>query len=343
MSKGNLLIVDDTSDNLRILSQMLTEQEYIVRKALNGTRALASVKNELPDLILLDINMPDLNGYEVCQQLKSSKTTEKVPVIFISALDEMMDKIKAFKVGGVDYISKPFQLEEVLIRVEHQLKLYRLQNELKKYNQQLRQEVEQRKKVEEELRSSKLVLQKTNKKLNTLSIIDSTTGIYNRRHLNTFLLREWKRLARENQPLSLILCDIDFFKNYNDTYGHVAGDRCLRIVAQALKNIIHRPNDLVARFGGEEFAIVLPNTDQKGVETISEKINATIEDLKIPHTQSNVSNYVTISAGAMTQIPQNQQTPNCLIHQADMALYRAKQQGRNCFVMANIDNTIKLN
>lgn len=302
MSKGNLLVVDDTPDNLRILSQMLTEQGYIVRKALNGTRALASVKSELPDLILLDINMPDLNGYEVCKRLKSSEVTEKVPVIFISALDEMMDKIKAFKVGGVDYITKPFQIEEVLIRVEHQLKLYRLQNQLNQYNRKLRQEVEQRKKVEKELRLSKLVLQKTNKKLNTLSIIDSTTGISNRRHLNKLLLQEWKRLARENRPLSLILCDIDFFKKYNDTYGHVEGDRCLRMVAQALKSIIHRPNDLVARFGGEEFAIVLSNTDQKGVETIAEKVNATIENLKISHAQSDISNYITISAGATTQL-----------------------------------------
>ncbi|MDJ0599404.1 MAG: diguanylate cyclase [Crocosphaera sp.] len=341
MCKGNLLIIDDTPDNLRVLSQMLTEQGYIVRKALNGARALASIQNELPDLILLDINMPDLNGYEVCQRLKSSGKTEKIPVIFISALDEVIDKITAFKVGGVDYINKPFQLEEVLIRVENHLKLYQLHHQLEQHNQQLRQEIEQRKKIEQELRFSKLALKKANEKLNTLSIIDSMTGIPNRRRFDEYLLQEWKRLARDNQPLSLILCDIDFFKNYNDTYGHIAGDNCLNKVAQALKTVVNRSSDLVARFGGEEFAIILPDTNEKGVKAIAKNVNIAIQNLKIPHAQSNVSNYVTISVGGSTQIPEHKQTPQNLIHQADMALYLAKQQGRNCFATQNIGNIEK--
>ncbi len=327
--KGNILVVDDTPDNLRVLSSMLTKLGYTVRKALNGQMALTACQTVLPDLILLDINMPGMNGYEVCALLKSSENTSNIPVIFISVLDEALDKVKAFSVGGADYITKPFQVEEVLARVENQLTVRRLQISLqdrnrllKEQNALLLQEIEKR-------RCAESALQKANEKLQHLADYDSLTRIANRRHFDEYLHREWQRYSRSKLHLALVLCDIDSFKLYNDTYGHQAGDNCLKQVAGAISRAVKRPADLVARYGGEEFAALLPNTDFNGALRVAESIHLEVQQLKIVHAKSSVSDYITLSAGIASTVPSHTESPAALIRAADKALYQAKERGRN--------------
>jgi diguanylate cyclase (GGDEF)-like protein len=327
--KGNILIVDDRLDNLRVLSTILTEKGYQVRKALNGQMALIACEARVPDLILLDINMPDMNGYEVCQRLKSNSKTNNIPVIFISVLDDVIDKVKGMKVGGADYITKPFQFEEVVARVQNQFTLQRLSLDLHDKNQKL---LEQNALLEVEIEKrsqAEFALQEANQKLQDLVWSDSLTEIANRRYLDDYLQREWQRSAREQIFLSLLLCDIDYFKSYNDTYGHLAGDDCLKRVAQTINNTVKRPADLVARYGGEEFAVVLPNTDFDGALRVAENIQSQVQQLKIKNPSSLVSYYLTLSIGIGISIPSHQFCPKTLIAASDKALYEAKIRGRN--------------
>ncbi|MDX2256146.1 MAG: PleD family two-component system response regulator [Pseudanabaenaceae cyanobacterium bins.39] len=320
--QDRILVVDDTAPNLHLLLTMLSRKGYNAKGISNGAQALVSAQTENPDLILLDINMPDINGFQVCEQLKALEVTADIPVIFISARDEVLDKVKAFEVGGVDYITKPFQIAEVLVRVENQLTLRRLQKQLQAQNELLKQEIHHRKLAEE-------LLKEANTRLGQLVNLDGLTQLANRRCFDEYLEQEWQRSAREQLPLSLIMCDIDFFKNYNDTYGHVAGDECLRKVASAVKGAVRRPADLAARYGGEEFIVVLPNTDTEGALAVTQTIKKDLEDLKIPHDASLVSEFVTLSMGTMTLIPHVGSEPSLLLTAADYALYRAKELGRN--------------
>ncbi|MFM7887897.1 MAG: diguanylate cyclase domain-containing protein, partial [Pseudanabaena sp.] len=294
--KEHILVVDDTPANLQLLLTMLTRKGYEAYGVSDGETALANANEQLPDLVLLDINMPDMNGFEVCQNLKSSDHTCEIPVIFISARDEVLDKVQAFAVGGVDYITKPFQIAEVMARVEHQLSLRKLERQLREQNERLKQEIHNRIIAE-------TLLQEANAKLEQLVNVDSLTQLANRRCFDEYLKQEWQRLVRERQPLSLIMCDIDFFKNYNDTYGHIAGDDCLRKVSCLIKQSVHRPADLVARYGGEEFVLVLPNTDIEGSIQVSEVIRQKLLEMKLPHEDSSVSKFVTLSMGVTSLIP----------------------------------------
>jgi diguanylate cyclase (GGDEF)-like protein len=329
ISGNSILIVDDTPENLTVLRQMLTENGYRVRPALNGKTALTSAENDPPDLILLDIMMPGMNGYEVCQKLKSNERVRDVPVLFISALDEAIDKVKAFKEGGLDYITKPFHLEEVLARVKTHLTLRNVQMKLQDQNIRLQKEIEYRKQAEASLEKSNLHLETANKELEKLVGLDGLTKIGNRRYFDEYLDRECQRLTRENGSLALILSDIDYFKNYNDTYGHLAGDDCLKQVAQGISNSLKRPADIVARYGGEEFVIVLPNTDLNGAIGVAETIKSEIANLKILHEQSAVSQYVSLSFGVSCTRPDQKRSPEALINTADQSLYQAKASGRN--------------
>ena len=342
--KGDILIVDDTLPNLEILSMMLADHGYEVRPARNGALALKFARTAPPDLILLDIIMPDMDGYEVCKALKADDSTRDIPVIFVSALSDAFDKVKAFSVGGVDYVTKPFQQEEVLARLEIHLMLRRQQQyiqeqnaaletqnqTLRDLNTKLQQEIAERRRIEAEL-------EKANQELHRLASLDGLTQVANRRQFDEYLLREWKREAREHNPLSLILCDIDYFKRYNDTYGHQAGDECLKQVAQGISHAAKRPADLVARYGGEEFAIVLPNTDEKGAMHVARLIQKKIRQLEIPHAQSSVSRYVTLSIGVFSIIPHADHLPESLIRAADKALYQVKEQGRNAVIFAPLN------
>jgi diguanylate cyclase (GGDEF)-like protein len=312
--KADILIVDDNPINLDLLSGMLLERQYRVRVAINGPRALAAARSAIPDLVMLDITMPEMDGYEVCRQLKLDPRTQDIPVIFISALDEAMDKVKAFGSGGADYVTKPFQFEEVLARIENQLKISRLQRAMERNNEELAQAIMQ--------------LERANNMLRSLSYLDALTGIANRRHFEEVVEQEWRRSARSGASLALIMIDIDHFKLLNDHYGHQVGDACLKQVASTLNDTLKRAGDLVARYGGEEFVVVLPNTDLAGALVFAEELRVRIEHLQIEHVGSP-SGFVTVSLGVASVVPGDSYTPEWIIGAADRALYRSKQEGRN--------------
>ncbi|EAW36973.1 diguanylate cyclase domain-containing protein [Lyngbya sp. PCC 8106] len=496
VTRAKILVVDDLPENLRLLQDILVQQGYDVRFANSGKLALLSLSRFQPDLILLDIMMPDLDGFTVCQQLKANRETENIPVIFMSALDDGSNKVKGFQVGGNDYITKPFITEEVLARIRYQISLQTLQRQLQHKNQELIQQNEQLQQAQHEtqfllqaiwaieksqtleeaissildvicqnicwdygegwlpnpdkgvleyipqfqscsaaferfqkqsrlitfasgeglpgriwqshkpewiedcstcsepvylrtqlvvdaglkavfgvpvVESEKLLailvfyhtqaipyqsriveliqavatqlssslqqaqlkqkLQRANQELELLANLDGLTQIANRRHFDYHLQQEWQRMQRLQLPLSLILCDVDYFKRYNDCYGHLAGDDCLIQVAQTLYQSMQRAADIVARYGGEEFAIILPYTDTPGAIAVAERIRTCILELQIPHADSQISPIVTISLGVSSLIPTSSCSPQCLIQLADEALYQAKQSGRNTYAV----------
>lgn len=483
--KNSILVVDDHPANLNLLMQILTSNGYKVRVSPNASLALRSIVLMVPDLILLDINMPDIDGYTLCSQLKADPRTRGISVIFISALGEPWDKVRGFNLGAVDYITKPFEPVEVLVRIEQHLRLQESQLQLKVQNARLKlllstaraingaedmdsalrivltqicksldwdmgqawlpdadnkfllcspgyyasdeglkgfhdqtkelyltpglgmagevwssqkpkcienlstasagefaspqnalavgirgavgipiicqQQVVavlsffqkeplvikedtmellmavadqlgsliQHKQDENKLRLLNLELQK-------LVDLDGLTKVANRRRFDDYLAQEWKRLLREEQPLSLILCDVDYFKAYNDYYGHLAGDECLQQVAKAMDEYVKRPADLVARYGGEEFVVLLPNTSVNGARQVAENLQRQIQSLDIPHAKSPVKPYVTMSLGIASVIPRADLSLEDLIESADMVLYEAKRQGRDRMVSKDI-------
>jgi diguanylate cyclase (GGDEF)-like protein len=335
MGKGTILIVDDDPLNVDLLKRILTKQGYDVRSATNGRETLASSRENPSDLVLLDIRMEEMDGYEVCRRLKADPVTASIPVIFVSAMEGGMDKARAFAVGGVDYVTKPFHAAEVVARIEVQLKISRLQQQMVRKNAELertQQEIveknEELEQTKEELVRKNEELERKNQILQALSYLDPLTGIPNRRHLDETLKQEWRRARRVRQPLSLVIADVDHFKIYNDTYGHQTGDECLKAVAAQLKSAERRAGDLAARYGGEEFALVLPGTDEKGAWSIAEDVRTRVEGLGMLHSGSS-HRVVTVSCGAATAYPAEDDTPEDLILAADRALYRAKESGRN--------------
>jgi diguanylate cyclase (GGDEF)-like protein len=327
---ATLLIVDDTPANLKVLAAMLKNSGYKVRSAVDGESALEAIAAARPDLLLLDVMMPGMNGYEVCSRLKSDPQTLGIPIIFLSALDDALDKVKAFQVGAADYITKPFQIKEVLARVENQLTLERqrseirsLMGELKQKNQQLQAEIAERQRAEAALSQANLELER-------LSLLDGLTQLANRRRFDAYLADQWAGHARAGAPLGLILCDIDHFKAYNDSFGHPAGDECLRQVALAVRRTARRAGDLAARYGGEEFALVLPSTSSDGLVAIADELMYHVQALALPHPASGVTALVSVSVGAVSITGGNVEQ---LLERADGALYAAKAAGRNQVVI----------
>ncbi len=487
-SRANLLVVDDHPHNLNILAEIFSQQGYNVKKAISGEIALAMIHTQLPDIIILDIKMSGMDSYTVCSILKESNYARHIPIIFLSALDDISEQMKAFKVGCADYLIKPFHPEELLIRVEHQLII-------SKQHQYLQQEINRKKQVESKLefllktinlisqainfeqaldavlselrkvigwdygevwitnpeqtelylskasyedsdqllisfaqasqkytfpygvggqgkvweiqqsdwiediwqvkehtflrwelaknaqlrsiltvpitlqeksliilcfftrspisynielldfinavalelsefiqhKHTEEALKKANQELIKLANIDGLTQLANRRCFNEKLSHEWQRMRREQAFLGLIMCDIDYFKLYNDYYGHQAGDKCLYQVAQAIAQTCKRSTDLVARYGGEELIILLPNTNLQGVIHVTKLIQEKMASIAIPHQCSLVNTYVTLSIGITSTIPSQDNSPESIIATADKALYQAKANGRNTY------------
>ena len=292
--KPLILIVDDTPMNIRVLGTALQE-EYQIRVATSGEEALEmATKLPVPDLILLDIMMPEMNGFQALEVLKSLPETREIPVIFVTALSKEADEEKGLKIGAIDYITKPYSIPVLKARVKNHIELKKLRDVIKEN-----------------------------------SMLDGLTKIPNKNKFNEILEAEWSRARRYEENLSVLMLDLDFFKIYNDTYGHLEGDECLKMVAYALKNLLKRGTDLVARWGGEEFACILPGTNHEGAMKLAEELRKGVENLKIPHEASTVSKYVTISVGVATMIPTLGTEPQEIVEKADKALYRAKQDGCN--------------
>ena len=491
---GIILIVDKNVENLESMGYYLSQLDFEVLTATDAQMALNQAKIGSPDIIILDMMVENNEEFKICELLKNDYLTKNIPIIFISQFTEVVDKVKAFKIGAVDYITTPFQPEELLARINTHLNISKLHKKLQYKNERLQLETLKKQKIEAALRNqiarerilgsmrekirqslnlqeilittveevrrflqtdrvviyqfqnnwsgiivvesvsqkqfsilnkqitdpcfgenyikpyrqgkihstkdiyksnlqpcyiefleqfqvrSNLVvpilqtdslwglliahhcteprtwqnldidllkqfssqiaiaiqqaqlyeqLKIANQELYRLASLDGLTLLANRRKFDQFLTQEWRRMARDNQPLSLILCDVDCFKLYNDTYGHQAGDDCLRQVARAMNTTISRPGDLVARYGGEEFAIILPNTDQTTALSIAENLRLTIKNQAIPHSKSPIAKIVSLSLGVSTLIPRLETPPETLIATADKALYQAKQQGRD--------------
>jgi len=483
LSTKTILIVDDKANNLQLLSKYLTEANYKIFIAQSGHKAIKIANNLCPDLILLDIMMPGIDGFGVCRHLKDDPKTKDIPIIFMTALTETKSKVQGFKLGAVDYITKPFEERELLARVKTHLSLNHLhQNSLQdaaqrkllfEISDRIRQSLELKVILEtatQEIRSLlncdfvgiaslnqqnitlkaysspteikinsqqfipydhlcpthdvyqsylkgnieiisaenssnyaaaapfnelkarlivPILIKDTNytsgffssaedtmfssnilygwliadqyssdriwqpkeisllteittqlaiaikqgllhKQLSQLALLDSLTLVYNRRSFDRQLKREWGRHKRNPAPLSLIMCDVDCFKIYNDVYGHQQGDKCLQQIAKAISSALKRPGDVLSRYGGEEFVVTLPQTPQAGAFTVAETIRNAVKELKIPHHNSLVNSVVTLSLGIATTIPDAVDDTQLLIEAADLALYQAKERGRDC-------------
>jgi len=301
--RGLILVVDDIPTNIQLLKAYLTSVGYAVEAAKDGQEALEKVVSSKPDLILLDVMMPKINGFEVCRNLKKEQASSFIPVIMVTGLNEVEYKIRAMEAGADDFVTKPFNRLELLTRVKSLLRIKYLYEELETAKEKLRQ----------------------------LSITDGLTGLYNHRYFKEHLDQELNRARRHNLDVSLAMADIDYFKKYNDTYGHPAGDALLSAVGYLFRDNI-RKIDLAARYGGEEFSLVLVETNKHAAGIVAEKIKKLIAEHPFDSANGNSGHRITISIGVAT-FPDDAATSDELIKIADDRLYRAKENGRDCVVL----------
>lgn len=301
---AKLLIVEDQPFNIKVLCEIFNH-EYELFMATSGEKALQVCAETLPDLILMDIMMPGMDGHEACRQLKANSKTAEIPVIFVTAQSSPQEEAHALDVGGVDFISKPFNAPVVRARVRAHLALKRQSDFLR-----------------------------------SLAFVDGLTGLANRRHFDESLVVEWRDCKRNGYPLSIVLMDIDHFKKYNDHYGHQQGDACLRSVGSLIRGSMGRAHDLAARYGGEEFVCILPNCDLPDAIQLAEKIRKTILATEMPHANSATAPIVTISQGVSCVVPNELASSDQLVELADKQLYSAKMAGRNRVIGARLDGSV---
>lgn len=325
MKRPCILIVDDRPENLIALEQVLESPELDIIRADSGHEALEKTLDHEFALILLDVQMPVMDGYETATLLRGNRRTQNIPIIFVTAANkEEAHVFRGYGSGAVDYLFKPLATDVLTSKVKIFLELHNQRQLLEVKTRELDAKVV-------ELETLKHELEESNEKLRLLSSLDGLTDLPNRRFFDETLVREWQRGRRNKTPLTLIIVDIDHFKAYNDAYGHVIGDDCLRKVAAGLDQSILREVDSIARYGGEEFAAILPETNQEGGILIAQRMRNTIDKLKITHEHSPTANHVTVSLGLSTIIPNKESNATRLIQSADQALYRAKASGRNTY------------
>lgn len=319
MAHRNILIIDDDEQDVEIVRELLNVNNNFPIDLFHCSTLTESIEfiqaDTSIDLILLDLCIKGTEGLETFYQIY--QTFPAIPLIILSGNTDESIALKAMQEGAQDYLVKGrFTSSHLRRSIQYALERQGLLMELDQKNQDL------------QIMSEQLAV--ANESLAALATIDGLTQVKNRRFFDETFLSEWNRLCRENHPLSLIMCDVDHFKAFNDTYGHQAGDDCLQDVAQAIAKVAKRPADCVARYGGEEFAIILPNTDLDGATQVAETIRKAIKSLAIVHNASSVSDIVSVSLGVASQVPDEDVAPSILIESADRALYAAKQQGRNC-------------
>ncbi|MCL2839955.1 MAG: diguanylate cyclase [Defluviitaleaceae bacterium] len=298
MEKNSILIVDDEAMNITALSQML-KNDYTIYVEKDGQGCIDTAAALKPDLILLDVLMPAMSGFEVIEVLKKDPETRHIPVIFVTGLNNAQDEQTGFVLGAADYVSKPFSSAVVKLRVRNQMQI---------------------------ITQTRLI--------SSLSKTDPLTGIFNRRYFYSELEREWNRAMRQQTPLSILMFDVDKFHIYNETYGHLQGDIVLKEVSLIIKDSLFRAIDVLARWDGERFAILLPDTVQPGANIVAEKIRSTIEKhvfLTDHHLEAKVPTHVTVSVGTHTVIPKPNEDYSAknFITSVDQALTYAKSTGRN--------------
>ena len=299
--KPTILVVDDMTTTLLLIHDLLKDT-YEVKIAKSGTKALEILEspNDI-DLILLDIEMPDINGYDVCKRIKNNETIKNIPIIFITGRTSQEDEEYGLNLGAIDYITKPFNKAIVKLRIKNYLNL-KIKNDM----------------------------------LEKLSMYDGLTNIRNRRFFDETFEKTFSEIKRDKKSLAVLMIDIDFFKPYNDNYGHGQGDETLRKVAKALEKTIKRASDFVARYGGEEFVILLKNIDKTGLQTVAKNLLEAIRELKITHEYSKVEDFVTVSIGASFYNSSSDITKLELLLKADETLYNVKNSGRNNFAILEV-------
>lgn len=321
--RAKILIVDDQPANLLAMQAILEGVEGELFTAASGQEALSLVLEHEFALVLMDVQMPEMDGFETATLLRGRKQTRHLPIIFVTAISKEDEHIfRGYETGAVDYLFKPVNPHILRSKVEIFLELDRQRRLLAQNSAELDLKVR-------ELLAVKGQLEEANRRLNELSLTDALTGLANRRRFQEVLQTEWRRALRNRHPLTLILADIDSFKQFNDTYGHVAGDDCLVRVAAVIRNPLMRPSDLACRYGGEEFAILLPETDLEGGRHLAEEIRRDVEQLAIDHENSATGAHVTMSFGVASVVPEPDQAETGLVCAADKALYLAKEGGRN--------------
>jgi len=313
---ATVLLVDDQVMIGNLIRRSLAKQPNInFFHCTDPDEAVGFAERVSPTVILQDLRLPGVSGLTLLQRYRANPLTRMIPVIILSIEEKPTAKSEAFALGVDDYMVKPPNPIELIARIRHHSLAYLSQV--------------QRDQAYQALRESQKQLMVTTVELQRQNSVDALTGLNNRRYLDEYLTIEWKRAAREQTPLSVLMIDIDEFKRYNDTYGHPAGDEVLRKVAATIRASFERPADVAARYGGEEFTVVLPNTKLGGARFVANKIAHTVETLQIEHTASTVSGYVTVSVGVASTVPPRDGQLTTLIEMADAALYEAKRMGRN--------------
>ncbi|MBV8566226.1 MAG: diguanylate cyclase [Methylobacteriaceae bacterium] len=313
-----LLIDDQPLVGEAVRRALLDEQQLTFHYCGDPSRAVALAHETKPTVILQDLVMPGVNGLDLVRRYRGEPGTAAIPIIVLSTKEEATVKSEAFKAGANDYLVKLPDRVELVARIRYHSAAY--MNHL------------QRDAAYRALRESQQRLMETNRELQRLTNVDGLTGLSNRRYFKEYIEAEWKRALRGQTALSLLMIDVDYFKQYNDTYGHVAGDEVLKQVARTVGDSFKRSTDLAARYGGEEFVVILPETPPADTEYLARKLCMAVQDLHLPHAASNVAGHVTISVGGATTVPDRGQSFFLLVDAADKALYEAKRAGRNCAV-----------
>jgi two-component system cell cycle response regulator len=306
-----VLVVDDLPDNVEILRARLESRGYAVATAANGEEALASVHAAPPQVILCDVMMPGIDGYEVARRIKRDESLPFIPIILVTALSDTENIVQGLNTGADDYIAKPYHFQELEARVRAMLRIKRLQDELDRTIREL---------------------EVANKRLKKLSITDGLTELFNHRHVHELLHEEFERSRRSEEPLAVVMIDLDRFKAVNDTYGHPTGDVVLYETARILKETA-REIDMVGRYGGEEFIAILPNTDEEEAARFAERVRTAVEAHLYRDEQNEL--HMTCSSGVASFPAEGVAAPEELLKNADEALYVAKESGRNRVVRAS--------